>query len=114
MGRFRRGDVLLAKVHIGNRYSSKTRPVIVADVRNDGMLQVYPVSSHPPSDSGYSEVDIFDFAEGGLDLFEESFALTSEPSFLQPGDVIAKKGRLTVEALERIAPMYIRNVRQNR
>lgn len=103
MGRYREGDVLLAKVHIGNRYSTKVRPVIVVDIRNDGTLGVYPVSSQPPSDSGYFGIDIYDFAQGGLDLFGESYVLTSELTSLQPGDVIAKKGRLTREAMKRIA-----------
>lgn len=105
MGRFRTGDVLLAKVAIGNVTPMKLRPAVVVGIQNDGLLRICPFSSQPPSDSESLEVDIYDFAEGGLDLFDASYVLTAETSSLSPGNVIAKKGHLHRDVCEKIVSM---------
>ncbi len=102
MGQYLRGDVLLASVALDNRTSPKTRPVIVISTSNDGTVQVCPVSSKPPTNAPSLPLSIDDFATGGLDLFGESYIMTSRVVTLQSGQVIGKKGRLTHDSLAEI------------
>jgi mRNA interferase MazF len=103
MGQYLRGDVLLASVALDNRTSPKTRPVIVICASDDGTVHVCPVSSKPPTDAPSLPLTIDDFATGGLDLFGESYIMTSRVVTLRSGQVIGKKGRLTPDSLEEIA-----------
>lgn len=103
MGQYLRGDVLLASVALDNRSNPKTRPVIVIGTSDDGTLHVCPVSSKPPTDAPCQPLTIDDFATGGLDLFGESYIMTSRVVTLRSGDVIGKKGRLTADSLADIA-----------
>jgi mRNA interferase MazF len=102
MGRFVRGDVILAPVPFEERHGAKTRPAVVVAARENGDVCVCPVSSRPPVDTPCIPISLDDFAEGGLDLFSESFVLTSKVTVLRVGDVIGKKGRLAAEAIEAI------------
>ncbi|MGA2160958.1 MAG: type II toxin-antitoxin system PemK/MazF family toxin [Methanoregula sp.] len=103
MGRYVRGDVILAPVPFEERRGAKTRPAVVVAARGNGDLCVCPVSSRPSLDTPCIPIGLDDFAEGGLDLFSESFVLTSKVSVLRAGDVIGLKGRLTADAIDTIS-----------
>jgi mRNA interferase MazF len=103
MGTYRRGDVVLAVVPFNGYDGAKTRPAVVMAARENGDLVVCPVSSRPATDAPCVPIDLDDFVEGGLDLFSESFALTSRITVIQAGAVIAKKGRLTADALDSVS-----------
>ena len=103
MGHFVRGDVVLASVSIGDRSGAKTRPAVVVKTGADDCVHVCPISSKPSFDSPSLPITLDDFAEGGLDLFSESYVLTSRVSRLQSGEIIAKKGRLMPETIAEIA-----------
>ena len=51
MGRYLRGDVILAPIAFEERDGAKTRPAIVISAAENGDLQICPVSSHPPTDA---------------------------------------------------------------
>ena len=97
MSHFTRGDVVLASVPIKERSGTKTRPAVVVATTDEGMVYVCPVSSTPSADAPCIPLSINDFAVGGLDLFFESFVLTSKVRVIRVGDVIGKRGRLTEE-----------------
>jgi len=103
MGTYRRGDVVLAVVPFNGYDGAKTRPAVVMAARENGDLVVCPVSSRPATDAPCVPIGLDDFVEGGLDLFSESFALTSRVTVIQVGAVIAKKGRLTADALDSVS-----------
>ena len=103
MGQYVKGDVLLASVALDDRTSPKTRPVVVIRTEEPGRVHVCPVSSKPPSDAPSLPLTIDDFATGGLDLFGESYIMTSRVLTIRSGDVIGKKGRLTPESLADIS-----------
>jgi mRNA interferase MazF len=102
MGQYVKGDVLLASVALDDRTPPKIRPVVVIHIEEPGWVSVCPVSSKPPSDAPSLPLSLSDFATGGLDLFYESYVMTSRMLTLQSGDVIGKKGRLTKESLVEI------------
>lgn len=103
MGQYLRGDVLLAPVALDNRAGPKTRPVVVIGTSEDGTVHVCPVSSKAPTDAPSLPLTIDDFASGGLDLFGESFIMTSRVVAILTRDVVGKKGRLTTESLAEVA-----------
>ena len=102
MGQYAVGDVLLASVALDDRTPPKTRPVIVIGTEESGLIRICPVSSKPPSDTPCLPLSIDDFATGGLDLFSESYIMTSRVLTLRSGAVIGKKGRLNGESLPEI------------
>jgi mRNA interferase MazF len=102
MGQYVKGDVLLASVALDDRTAPKTRPVVVIRTEEPGCIHICPVSSKPPSDAPCLPLSLADFASGGLDLFGESYVMTSRVLTLRSGDVIGKKGRLTKESLAEI------------
>jgi len=99
MGHYEKGDVILAPVPFSGASSSKVRPCIVVAGNRENILIVCPVSSRPPSDAPCISLSLDDFSEGGLDLFGESFVITTHLIRLRPGDVIGKRGRLTGECI---------------
>ncbi len=103
MGQYLRGDVLLAPVALDDRTGPKIRPVVVITTRSDGTIHVCPVSSKAPAGAPGLPLTIDDFASGGLDLFSESYVMTSRVITLRSGQVIGKKGRVTKEYLAEIA-----------
>jgi mRNA-degrading endonuclease toxin of MazEF toxin-antitoxin module len=103
MGLYMKGDVLLALVALDDRSAPKTRPAVVIGTEEPGRIYVCPVSSKPPSDAPCVPISLDDFSEGGLDLFGESYVMTSRVITLTSGKVIGKKGRLTPESLAEIA-----------
>ncbi len=102
MGQYVKGDVLLASVALDDRTSPKTRPVVVINTEEPGRIHICPVSSKQPSDAPSLPLTIDDFASGGLDLFGESYTMTSRVLMIRSGDVIGKKGRLTAESFAEI------------
>jgi mRNA-degrading endonuclease toxin of MazEF toxin-antitoxin module len=102
MGQYVQGDVLLASVALDDRTLPKTRPVVVIRTEELGRIHICPVSSKPPSDAPSLPLSIDDFATGGLDLFGESYVMTSRVLTLSGRDVIGKKGRLTAGSLAEI------------
>ncbi len=102
MGQYTEGDVLLASVALDNRTAPKTRPVVVIRTEEPGRIHICPVSSKPPSDTPSLPLSIDDFATGGLDLFGESYVMTSRVLTIPGRDVIGKKGRLTTDSLAEI------------
>lgn len=103
MGRFAAGDVLLASVALDDRMVQKPRPVVVVRVEEAGCVLVCPVGSKPPSDAPSIPLSIDDFSLGGLDLFRESYVMTSRVFPIRNCSVIRRKGRLTADALAEIA-----------
>jgi len=103
MGQYLRGDVLLAPVALDDRTGPKIRPVVVITTRSDGTIHVCPVSSKAPAGAPGLPITIDDFSTGGLDLFIESYVMTSRVITLRSGQVIGKKGRVTKEYLAEIA-----------
>jgi mRNA interferase MazF len=103
MGQYVSGDVLLARVTLDDRAAPKTRPVVVVRTEASGTVHCCPVSSKPPSDAPCLPLSIDDFATGGLDLFGESYVMTTRVLCLPAGAVIGKKGRLTPASLAEIA-----------
>lgn len=103
MGQYVRGDVILASVALDGRSTAKTRPAVVITTGGTTLIHICPVSSRPPSDAACIPIALDDFSEGGLDLFGESYVMTSRVLTIGSGDVIGKKGRLTPEALAEIA-----------
>lgn len=103
MGRYVRGDVILAPVPFEERRVSKTRPAVVILSRENDDLCVCPVSSRPPTDTPCIPIGLDDFSCGGLDLFSESYVLTSKVTVLRAGDVLGKKGRLVQDCIDAIS-----------
>jgi mRNA-degrading endonuclease toxin of MazEF toxin-antitoxin module len=89
-------------VALDDRTPPKTRPVIVIRTEEPGLVHICPVSSKPPSDAPCLPLSINDFSTGGLDLFGESYIMTSRVLTLRSNAVIGKKGRLTHESLAEI------------
>ncbi|HXX54893.1 MAG TPA: type II toxin-antitoxin system PemK/MazF family toxin [Methanoregula sp.] len=101
MGSFRPGDVILASVSIGDRAGAKVRPAVVVET-DKGTVVVCPVSSKAPSDAPAIPISLDDFAQGGLDLFGESFVMAGLRVPLRSGDILGKRGRLRPEPLAEI------------
>lgn len=102
MGRYLRGDVILAPVAFEERGGTKTRPAIVISATENGDVQICPVSSRPPTDAPCIPISLDDFSEGGLDLFAESYVLITRIRTIRSGDVVGKRGRLTQESIAEI------------
>lgn len=102
MGNYYRGDVVIAPVACGERGGIKTRPALVIGTGERGDVYVCPISSKPPSDAHSVTVTLDDFSEGGLDLFGESYILTSRVFVIRNGAVIGKRGRLTNESVSSV------------
>lgn len=102
MGSYRRGDVVLVRVSFEDRGEAKTRPAIIIAATTSGEIRICPVSSKPPSDAPCIPISLDDFSEGGLDLFGESYVLTSRVRTIRSGEVIGKRGQLTADSIDEI------------
>jgi mRNA interferase MazF len=102
MGHYIKGDVVIAPVAFEERSGIKTRPAVVIATGQTHEVYLCPVSSKPPTDAPCVPISLDDFAEGGLDLFEESYVLTSRVRLIRSGEVIGKRGRLTEESISSI------------
>jgi hypothetical protein len=103
MSHYIRGDVVIAPVAFEERNRAKTRPAVVIATGRTHEVYLCPVSSKPPSDASSVPISLDDFSEGGLDLFGESYVLTSRVFVIRSGEVIGKRGRLTEESITSIA-----------
>jgi mRNA interferase MazF len=92
-----RGDVVLAHVRIDANSGAKVRPCVIVSVAGTSSLTVCPISSRPPGDAFSVPVTLDDFASGGLDLFEDSYLLTTRMCRIGTREIIGKKGRLLDE-----------------
>jgi hypothetical protein len=102
MGHYCRGDVVIAPVAFEARSGAKTRPAVVIRTGDHGEIYLCPVSSNPPSDVPCVPISLDDFSEGGLDLFGESYVLTSRVRVIRSGEVMGKRGQLTKESISSI------------
>jgi hypothetical protein len=102
MGHYIRGDVVIAPVAFEERSGAKTRPAVVIATGRTHEVYLCPVSSKPPTDTPCVPISLDDFSEGGLDLFCESYVLTSRVRVIRSGEVIGKRGRLTEESISSI------------
>jgi hypothetical protein len=102
MGHYYRGDVVIAPVACEEKGGIKTRPAVVIGTGEHGDVYVCPISSKPPSDAHCIPVTLDDFSEGGLDLFGESYILTSRVFVIRNGAVIGKRGHLTCESVSSV------------
>jgi mRNA interferase MazF len=102
MGHFVRGDVVIAPVAFEERSGAKNRPAVVIAMGLTHEVYLCPVSSKPPADSHCVPISLDDFAEGGLDLFGESYVLPSRVRVIRSGEIIGKRGRLTEESISSI------------
>jgi mRNA interferase MazF len=102
MGRYVQGDVVLASVSIDDKSGAKTRPAIVVGTGQNGDVIICPVSSKPSFDATCIPLSLDDFSVGGLDLFSESFVLTSRVTVIRNGEVIGKLGQLSREYTQEI------------
>jgi mRNA interferase MazF len=99
MVRYSRGDVVIAPLAIDERTVVKTRPAVIIGAGRQGEVYLCPVSSKPSSDAPSFPISLDDFSRGGLDLFHESYILTSRVCRIRCGEIIGKKGRLTDETI---------------
>ena len=90
---------MIAPVPFEERSGAKTRPAIVIATGQLHEVYLCPVSSKPPADAPCVPISLDDFAEGGLDLFGESYVLTSRVRVIRSGEVIGKRGRLTEDSI---------------
>ncbi len=102
MSHYSRGDVVLAPVPFGERNGAKNRPAVVIFATAEGKVYVCPVSSKPSTDAPSLPISLDDFSTGGLDLFSESYVLTSRISAIGSGEIIGKLGRLTCQTITEI------------
>ena len=102
MGHYTRGDVVIAPVAFEERSGVKTRPAVVIATGRNNEVYLCPVSSKPASVAPCVPISLDDFSEGGLDLFGESYVLTSRVRIIRSGEVMGKRGRLTEESITSI------------
>lgn len=103
MSRFSPGDVVQAPVRVGERPEIKIRPLVLVGTGGDrNLLEGCPVTSTYPGTEPHLSLDLTDFAEGGLDIFETRYVLTAMVCTISPRDVRGKKGRVTDECLSAI------------
>ena len=102
MGHYIRGDVVIAPVAFEERGGAKIRPAVVIATGRTNEVYLCPVSSKPPTDAPCVPISLDDFSEGGLDLFGESYVLTSRVLVIRSGEVIGKRGRLTEESISSV------------
>jgi mRNA interferase MazF len=103
MGHYIRGDVVIAPVAFEEHSGVKTRPAVVIAAGRNNEVYLCPVSSKPASDASCVPISLNDFSEGGLDLFGESYVLTSRVRMIRSSEVMGKRGRLTEESIASIA-----------
>jgi mRNA-degrading endonuclease toxin of MazEF toxin-antitoxin module len=114
MGRYLRGDVILAPVAFEERGGAKTRPGVVISAYENGDIHICPVSSRPPTDAPCIPISLDDFSQGGLDLFTDSYVLTTRIRTIRSGEVVGKRGRLTQECIAQIIDQTYGKMEKNK
>jgi mRNA interferase MazF len=105
MGLYAAGDIVLAPIRFRDSGERKVRPAVVVAAGQAGFLTLCPVSSKPPADTPSVPLSLSDFARGGLDIFDESYVLTSYPCTVRSADIIAKKGCLASDSFAAIVAL---------
>ena len=95
------GDVVLASgLFSGDR---KIRPAVVISGDDLKAIVVCPVSSKRPTDTAWVTIDLHDFAEGGLDVFDESYVIVGHRCSIRNTAIVGKrKGRLSGDMIRTI------------
>jgi len=101
MSTYKKRDVVLAPFSFYPGDQPKVRPAIVLS-EESGDLLLAPCSRRLPESLSAITIDLDDFEEGGLELFEESVVLVAHLTKMPKRKVISKKGRLTKEAFTKI------------
>jgi len=104
MGTYRPRDVIIAPFPFNDGRGNKNRPAVILSVENDQLL-LAPCSSKPADNVPSVRIDLNDFEEGGLDLFDESYILIIHHARVPTKKILSKKGRLTTEAFMDIKRM---------
>lgn len=104
MATYCRGDVILARMQIGDHGEPKVRPAVVIGLMTGGDILVYPVSHKPPRDQPFIPIGPGDFSRGGLDIADESYVLAGRALKIRHCAVAGKKGDLSRGAIDAIAP----------
>jgi mRNA interferase MazF len=107
MGRYSRGDIVIAPVAMDQRSGTKTRPALVVGIGEHHVF-LCPISSRPPTDAPCVPVSLDDFSEGGLDLFGESYVLVSRVLKIHSSGIIGKKGHLSEETMTAVMSLVDR------
>ena len=102
MGCFSPGDVVIARVPFAGSHGAKVRPAVVIGVERGNILRVVAVSSRPAGDAPCISISLDDFSSGGLDMFEESYALLSPVHSIPLSRVAGKKGSLSRAFLQEL------------
>ncbi|OPY39354.1 MAG: PemK-like protein [Methanoregula sp. PtaU1.Bin051] len=105
MSRYAPGDVLLVPFPFGGKLGTKIRPALVIASGDNGDPACCPIRSSMRQKTPCIPIGIDDFAEGGLDLFSESYVQADTVRTIRSGVVVGKKGRVTPEYLARIIPL---------
>ncbi|MBT8507943.1 hypothetical protein AZH53_05905 [Methanomicrobiaceae archaeon CYW5] len=95
------GDVVLASgLFPGDR---KIRPAVVISGDDPSSIVVCPVSSKRPTDTAWITIDLHDFAEGGLDVFDESYVIIGHRCRIRRTSIVgSRKGRLSGDVIRTI------------
>lgn len=101
MSSYQQRDVVLAPFSFYQGDSTKVRPAIVLS-EEAGTLLLAPCSRRQADSLSAITISLDDFEEGGLELFEDSVVLVAHQAHVPKRKIIKKKGRLTLEAFERI------------
>ena len=99
MSLYAKGDVILARIRIGERGMAKIRPVVIMAGSPGGDLLVYPISQSPSWDQPSVPLSPDDFAMGGLDILDDSHILTGQSIRVRTQEVVGKKGSLSGAAM---------------
>ncbi|MCP1714835.1 mRNA-degrading endonuclease toxin of MazEF toxin-antitoxin module [Methanocalculus alkaliphilus] len=97
MGTYNPRDVVIAPFPFHDGRGNKNRPAVVLSA-GDNQLLLVPCTSRPADRIPSIRIDLDDFEEGGLDLFDESYILTTDQTWIPVRKILSKKGRLTNEA----------------
>jgi hypothetical protein len=101
MNPYRPRDVVIVPFPFQQGEGKKNRPAVVLAVESD-QVRLAPCTRRSADGISAVRIDLDDFEEGGLDLFEESNVLIAHHATVPVKKVIKKKGKLTKEAFEAI------------
>ena len=94
-------DVVIVPFPFLHGESRKNRPAVVLSVESDTAL-LAPCTRRAADGISAVSIDLEDFEEGGLDLFEESTVLIAYQTTVPIKKIQKKKGKLTKNAFENI------------
>ncbi|MDO8841422.1 MAG: type II toxin-antitoxin system PemK/MazF family toxin [Methanocalculus sp.] len=101
MNPYRPRDVVIVPFPFQQGEGKKNRPAVVLAVESDQLL-LAPCTRRPADGISAVKIDLEDFEEGGLDLFEESSVLIAHHAKVPVKKVVKKKGRLNEDTFNSI------------